>query len=122
MLWGTFSLLNNLFSLQNGYISNKLQYPNNWPAKNISAYKPYFYIFVKTFFIMAEISISSKDWARVKIKFQRKYNHITDEQLEYTEGQEESLITRLMQLVNRDRNYILFTLKKALVNIDNNRL
>lgn len=71
---------------------------------------------------MAEISISNKEWERVKIKVQRKYNHLTDEQLQYTEGQEESLITRLMQLVNRDRNYVLFTLKKALVNIDNNRL
>jgi hypothetical protein len=71
---------------------------------------------------MAEIIISNKDWERVKIKFQRKYNHLTDEQLQYTEGQEESLITKLMGLVNRDRKYILFTLTKALVNIDNNRL
>lgn len=71
---------------------------------------------------MAEITISNKDWERVKIKFQRKYNHLTDEQLQYTEGQEDSLITKLMGLVNRDRKYILFTLKKALVNIDNNRL
>ncbi len=71
---------------------------------------------------MAEISISNKDWARVKIKIQRKYNHLTDEQLQYSEGQEDSLISKLMELVKRDRNYILFTLKKALVNIDNNRL
>ena len=71
---------------------------------------------------MAEITISNKDWERVKIKVQRKYNHLTDEQLQYTEGQEESLITRLMQLVNRDRKYVVFTLTKALVNIDNNRL
>lgn len=71
---------------------------------------------------MAEISISNKDWERVKIKIQRKYNRLTDEQLQYTEGQEESLITKLMELVNRDRNYVVFTLKKALVNIDNNRL
>jgi hypothetical protein len=71
---------------------------------------------------MAEIIISNKDWERVKIKFQRKYNHLTDEQLQYTEGQEDSLITKLMGLVNRDRKYILFTLTKALVNIDNNRL
>ncbi|GAC1303942.1 MAG: hypothetical protein NVSMB24_10620 [Mucilaginibacter sp.] len=71
---------------------------------------------------MAEISISNKEWERVKIKVQRKYNHLTDEELTYTEGQEDSLITRLMELVNRDRKYILFTLKKALVNIDNNRL
>jgi uncharacterized protein with NRDE domain len=71
---------------------------------------------------MAEISISNKEWERVKIKIQRKYNHLTDEQLKYTEGQEESLISKLMELVKRDRNYVLFTLKKALVNIDNNRL
>ncbi|HVW12995.1 MAG TPA: hypothetical protein VHB54_04185 [Mucilaginibacter sp.] len=71
---------------------------------------------------MAEISISNKDWPRVKIKLQRKYNSLTDEQLQYTEGQEESLISTMMKLVNRDRNYVVFTLKKALVNIDNNRL
>ncbi|MDB5005638.1 MAG: hypothetical protein JWQ84_361 [Mucilaginibacter sp.] len=71
---------------------------------------------------MAEISITNKDWKRVKIKVQRKYNHLTDEQLQYNEGEEESLISRLMELVKRDRQYILFTLKKALVNIDNNRL
>ena len=71
---------------------------------------------------MAEITISNKDWQRVKIKIQRKYNHLTDEQLQYSEGQEDSLINKLMELVKRDREYILFTLKKALVNIDNNRL
>ena len=71
---------------------------------------------------MAEISITNKEWERVKIKVQRKYNHLTDEQLQYTEGQEETLISKLMELVKRDRNYVLFTLKKALVNIDNNRL
>jgi hypothetical protein len=71
---------------------------------------------------MAEITISNKDWERIKVKVQRKYNHLTDEQLAYTEGQEDSLITHIMQLVNRDRNYVVFTLKKALVNIDNNRL
>ncbi|MCD8740807.1 hypothetical protein LT679_09365 [Mucilaginibacter roseus] len=71
---------------------------------------------------MAEISISNQDWSRVKIKLQRKYNHLTDAQLQYTEGQEDSLIGRIMELVNRDRDYVVFTLKKALVNIDNNRL
>jgi len=62
---------------------------------------------------MAEISISNKDWQRVKIKIQRKYNHLTDEQLQYTEGQEDTLINKLMNLVNRDRKYVLFTLKKS---------
>jgi uncharacterized protein with NRDE domain len=71
---------------------------------------------------MAEISITNKEWERVKIKVQRKYNHLTDEQLQYAEGQEEGLITKLMDLMNRDRRYVVFTLKKALVNIDNNRL
>ena len=71
---------------------------------------------------MAEISISNQDWARVKIKLQRKYNHLTDEELQYNEGQEDALISRIMELVNRDRKYVVFTLKKALVNIDNNRL
>ena len=71
---------------------------------------------------MAEISISNKDWARVKIKLQRKYNHLTNEELQYNEGQEDNLIGRIMELVNRDRKYVVFTLKKALVNIDNNRL
>lgn len=71
---------------------------------------------------MAEISISNKDWARVKIKLQRKYNRLTDEELQYNEGQEDNLISRIMELVNRDRKYVVFTLKKALANIDNNRL
>ncbi len=71
---------------------------------------------------MAEISITNKEWERIKIKVQRKYNHLTDEQLQYSEGQEDGLITRIMDLVKRDRNYVVFTLKKALVNIDNNRL
>jgi hypothetical protein len=71
---------------------------------------------------MAEISISNKDWTRVKIKLQRKYNHLTDAELQYNEGQEDSLISKIMELVNRDRKYVVFTLKKALVNIDNNRL
>ncbi len=71
---------------------------------------------------MAEITISSKEWERVKIKLQRKYNHLTDAELQYNEGQEDSLISKIMELVNRDRKYVVFTLKKALVNIDNNRL
>ncbi len=71
---------------------------------------------------MAEINISNKDWDRIKIKIKRKYNHLTDEQLQYTEGQEDALITKLMALVNRDRKYVVFTLKKALINMDTNIL
>jgi len=82
----------------------------------------YKFIFLLKRFNMAEIKITNKDWERVKIKIQRKYNHITDSQLQYTEGHEDTLITKLMDLVKRDRKYVLFTLKKALVNIDTNRL
>ncbi|WP_158825730.1 hypothetical protein [Mucilaginibacter lacusdianchii] len=71
---------------------------------------------------MTEITINNKDWERVKIKLQRKYRELTNEDLQYAEGQEDTLIDHLAKLVNRDRNYIIFTLKKALVNIDNNRL
>ncbi len=78
----------------------------------------FFYIFV----IMASINISNKDWPRVKIKLKRKYNHLTDEDLQYNEGQEDKLINTLAERVNRNTEYVLFTLKKALVNIDNNRL
>ena len=82
----------------------------------------YFLYFCENIKSMAEISITNKEWERIKIKVQRKYNHLTDDQLQYTEGQEDGLITRIMDLVKRDRNYVVFTLKKALVNIDNNRL
>lgn len=71
---------------------------------------------------MADIRFTAKEWERMKIKFQRKYNHITNEQLQYTEGQEQELIDRLAALVNRKPEYIVFTLKKALVNLDTNRL
>jgi len=71
---------------------------------------------------MAEISISNSDWKRLRLKVLRKYNHLTDEDLAYQEGQEEELITRLMNRLRRNRDYVVFTLKKGLVNIDTNRL
>lgn len=71
---------------------------------------------------MAEITINDQDWSRLKIKLKRKYNHLTDEDLNYQAGQEEELIQRLMKRINRNREYVVFTLTKGLVNIDNNRL
>ena len=71
---------------------------------------------------MAEITITDQDWSRLKIKLKRKYNHLTDEDLTYQAGQEEKLIQHLMKRVNRNREYVVFTLNKGLVNIDNNRL
>lgn len=71
---------------------------------------------------MAEISISNKDWDRLKLKVKRKYNHLTDDDLVYEAGQEEALISRLMDRLKRNREYVVFTLKKGLVNIETNRL
>ena len=71
---------------------------------------------------MAEISISNSEWDRLKLKVQRKYIHLTENDLAYEEGQEEELITRLMNRVKRNREYIIFTLRKGLINLDTNRL
>ena len=71
---------------------------------------------------MAEITISNQDWERLKLKVQRKYIHLTDEDLAYEDGQEEDLIIRLMDRLRRNREYVVFTLQKGLVNIDTNRL
>ncbi len=71
---------------------------------------------------MAQFTISPQNWERLKIKLQRKYNHLTDEDLLFEPGNEEKLITDLQQRLNRNREYVVFTLKKSLLNIDNNRL
>lgn len=71
---------------------------------------------------MADIKISAQEWEILKIKFTRKYNHVTEEELAYTPGQEQELIERLAKRVGRSQDYILFTLKKGLSNLDSNRL
>lgn len=71
---------------------------------------------------MAEITISNTDWDRLKIKLKRKYNHLSDEDLAFEAGQEDNLITHLQERLRRKREYVVFTLKKGLLNIENNRL
>ncbi|SDM03612.1 hypothetical protein SAMN05421813_10531 [Daejeonella rubra] len=71
---------------------------------------------------MAEISISNSEWDRLKLKVKRKYNHLSDEDLSYQQGQEEELIVRLMGRLKRKREYIVFTLKKGLEFLETNRL
>lgn len=70
---------------------------------------------------MAEIQINS-EWEKVKIKIKRKYRDLTEDDLSFTTGQEEELITRLMNAISKDRKYVVFMLKKMLLNMDNNRL
>ena len=71
---------------------------------------------------MSEITISTQDWARLKIKLQRKYNHLSEEDLAFNAGDEEKLISHLQERLKRKREYVVFTLQKGLLNIDNNRL
>lgn len=71
---------------------------------------------------MAEITITQENWKRLKLKLQRKYNHLTEEDLNFVAGNEESLIAHLQDRLHRNREYVVFTLKKGLLNIDNNRL
>lgn len=71
---------------------------------------------------MAEISISNTEWDRLKLKLKRKYNHLSEEDLTYQQGQEEELIIRLMQRLKRKREYVVFTLEKGMQFLDTNRL
>ncbi len=69
-----------------------------------------------------QVNISSQEWELLKLKFQRKYNHLSEADLEFVPGQENALIQRLAMRVRRDEAYILFTLKKELVDLASNRL
>lgn len=71
---------------------------------------------------MVNIKISAQEWEVLKIKFLRKYNHLSDEDLHYVPGQEQELVERLAKRVHRNTDYILFTLKKGLADLDSNRL
>ena len=71
---------------------------------------------------MADIKITPEEWDVLKIKFRRKYNHLTDEDLAFHEGKENELVNRLAARVRRKRDYVLFTLKKGLADLESNRL
>lgn len=68
------------------------------------------------------LKITTFDWITAKEKIKRKYNHLHDADLSFEEGDEEKLIKHLMIRLNRDREYIIFTLSKSLSNIESNRL
>ncbi len=70
---------------------------------------------------MAEIQLNNA-WDKVKIKIKRKYRDLSDEDLNFTPGQEEELINRLMSAIRKDRTYVVFMLKKMMLNNESNRL
>lgn len=71
---------------------------------------------------MYNFKIQASDWEILKIKLKRKYNHLSEEDLQYQEGQEEELLSRLAMRLHRNVDYVIFTLSKELVDLDSNRL
>ncbi|ATP58145.1 hypothetical protein CPT03_17575 [Pedobacter ginsengisoli] len=71
---------------------------------------------------MASFTLTPETWQKVKIKFLRKYRELAQVNLSFTPGQEDQLVQQLMDLVKRDRDYVEFTIKKALADPDGNRL
>lgn len=71
---------------------------------------------------MANFTLTPETWQKVKIKFLRKYRDLAQIDLSFVPGQEDQLVTQLMDLVKRDRAYVEFTIQKALADPDGNRL
>jgi hypothetical protein len=71
---------------------------------------------------MASFTLTPETWIKVKIKFLRKYRDLAQVEIPFVPGQEDSLVQQLMDLVKRDREYVEFTIKKALADPEGNRL
>jgi hypothetical protein len=71
---------------------------------------------------MVTFKITDAEWEVLKLKIQRKYNHLTDMDLEYKSGEEDQLIDRLAKRLGRNRDYVIFTLSKQLADLESNSL
>lgn len=71
---------------------------------------------------MDGFSLTQEQWSILKIKLLRKYNHLSETDLEYETGQEKALVERLAKRLKRNETYVLFTLQKGLSNLESNRL
>lgn len=71
---------------------------------------------------MYNFKIQAQDWSVLKLKIQRKYNHLTEEDLAFSAGQEEELLQRLAKRLNRSVDYVIFTLSKELADLNANSL
>lgn len=78
--------------------------------------------FVANQWYMADINMTPEEWEIAKAKFRRKYNHLSDDDLTFEPGKEDELINRLAKRVRRSTDYILFTLKKGIADLESNRL
>ena len=71
---------------------------------------------------MYNFKIQAQDWSVLKLKIQRKYNHLTEEDLAFSPGKEEELLQRLAKRLNRKVDYVIFTLSKELADLNTNNL
>lgn len=71
---------------------------------------------------MKNIIINDAEWTRLKLKLQRKYKELTEDDLIFTKGTEVDLISKLATRLNRKKEYIEYTLQKGLLTINTNLL
>lgn len=71
---------------------------------------------------MYNFKIQDQDWPILKLKLKRKYNTLSEEDLQFSVGQEDVLLQRLAKRLNRNIDYVVFTLSKELADLDSNRL
>lgn len=71
---------------------------------------------------MTTLKITQSDWDTLRIKLARKYNSLSDSDLNYMEGEESLLVTTLAKRLHRTEEYVIFTLSKQLSDLTSNRL
>lgn len=71
---------------------------------------------------MTMLKITQSDWETLKLKLARKYNSLTDSDLNYKEGEESILVEKLAKRLHRTTAYVTFTLSKQLSDLTSNRL
>lgn len=71
---------------------------------------------------MITFKISKAEWNVLKEKLKRKYNSLSEEDLQFEEGQEDQLVERLAKRLRRTKDYVFFTLSKSLTDLSGNRL
>ncbi|WP_118193464.1 hypothetical protein [Albibacterium indicum] len=71
---------------------------------------------------MKDLNITAEQWDKLKLKLLRKYNHLSAADLAFQPGDEAELVQRLAERLRRNQEYVVFTLKKGLFDLDSNRL
>lgn len=70
---------------------------------------------------MEELVIK-EGWDRIKPKILRRFNHIREDELDFSPGNEKQLIDALQGLTGLRRAELVFMIRKMQANLNNNRL